>query len=303
MRKVIVTGATSMIGINLIQKLLSENIKVLAIIRENSKRKSNLPQNSNLEIIECDLENLATLELKEKDYDCLYHLAWKATILEERNDVYKQTENIKYTLDALALAKRSNCKKFIGAGSQAEYGRVNDIIKPDTKTNPESGYGISKLCAGQMSRLLANELGIEHVWTRIFSVYGPYDSDNTMIMKSIRELSLGTSPQYTLGEQYCDYLYIEDAIEALYLLGDKGKNNKIYCIGSGKTKKIREYIEILKDKIDSSVKLDIGAIPYRENQIMELCADISDLTQDTGFYPKISFEEGIVKTIEWYQKQ
>lgn len=70
---------------------------------------------------------------------------------------------------------------FVGAGSQAEYGRVNHALTPDTPCFPENGYGMAKLCAGQMSRVECEKLGLVHIWPRILSVYGPYDGKNAMI--------------------------------------------------------------------------------------------------------------------------
>ena len=124
MKKVIITGATGMIGIGLIECLLKNNIEILAIIKDNSHRKSNLPVNSKLKILECNLENLKDIEIQKNDYDVFYHFAWDGTFGNDRNDSEKQRKNIDYTLDAVRLAKKCGCKTFIGAGSQAEFGRV-----------------------------------------------------------------------------------------------------------------------------------------------------------------------------------
>lgn len=145
MKKVIITGATGMIGNTLINYLLKRDIEVLAIVREKSKRKECLPNNKNLKILECNLNNLNELNIKEKDYDTFFHFAWDGTFGEIRNDVYIQNLNVKYTLDALKLAIKAGCTTFIGAGSQAEYGRVDGLISSNTPTNPENEYGIAKL--------------------------------------------------------------------------------------------------------------------------------------------------------------
>ena len=97
-------------------------------------------------------------------------------------------------------------------------------------------------------------------------------------------------------------LYCDDAAKALYLLAEKGMDGKVYCIGSGKSQSLRKYVEIIKNKIDKNAVLGIGDIPYSENQVMYLCADISELQKDTGFEPEITFDEGIEKTIDWMRK-
>ena len=80
--------------------------------------------------------------------------------------MHLQNKNVEYALDAVEAAKRFGCHTFIGAGSQAEYGRVEGLLKPDTPTFPEMGYGIAKLCAGHMTRKHAYQLGMNHIWVR-----------------------------------------------------------------------------------------------------------------------------------------
>ena len=304
MQKVVITGATGMIGRALINYLLEKGIEVLAIIRESSTRKSNMLMNKKLKIVECDLKDLGNLQIKENDYDTFFHFAWDGTYGLARNDEKLQNNNVKYTLDAVELAKKLGCKTFIGAGSQAEYGRVEGVISPNTETKPENFYGKAKLKAGELSRKLANKYNIKHIWTRIFSVYGPYDGEKTMIMSSIKTmLEDNKSPEYTKGEQIWDYIYSKDVAKAFYLIGEKGKNNSIYCIAQGESKPLYEYIQIIRDNINENIKLNLGAVPYSNKQVMNLQANIERLKNDTGFIPDYTFEEGIIATINWYKKK
>ena len=85
----------------------------------------------------------------------------------------------------------------------------------------------------------------------------------------------------------------------MYLLGEKGIDGKIYCIGSGEAKPLKEYILEIGKVINPQVELGFGKIEYSNNQVMNLCADISELTEDTGFEPKVKFSDGIKETINW----
>lgn len=302
MRKAIITGGTGMIGHALMEYLLRKNVEVTVLVREDSKRIASIPKDDNVRIVMCDLSHMAELQLAENDYDTFFHLAWSGTFGNARNDMFLQNKNVEYTLDAVNLAHRLGCKVFIGAGSQAEYGRVDgEKLTPSTPTAPENGYGIAKLCAGQMSRIMAQHYGMKHIWFRILSVYGMYDGEQTMIMSSIIKMLEGYSPEYTPAGQMWDYLNCEDAAEAFYLGAEKGSDGAVYCLGSGKAKPLKEYIEIIRDTIDSSIQLKLGAKPYADKQVMYLCADISTLHTDTGFKPKCTFEEGVQRTIEWYR--
>ena len=304
MKKVTITGATGMIGHALIEYLLNRNIEVLAIIRENNNRKNNLPNHKLLKIAECNLENLSKLNINENNYDVFFHFAWDGTFGISRNDTTLQMKNVQYTKDAVKLAKKTGCSTFIGAGSQAEFGRVEGVISEDTIPNPENEYGKAKLIASEESRKLANQYNIKHIWTRIFSVYGPYDRMETMIMNTIKTMiEENESPKYTKGEQLWDYIYSTDVAKAMYLLAQKGKTNETYCIAYGEQHKLYEYIEEIRDNIKPNIKLRLGEISYSPNQVMNLCVSINKLKNDTGFIPEVNFEEGINKTVKWYKER
>ena len=290
-----------MIGLAIIRKMIAENVEVLVIARPGSGRNARIPVHPLVTIKECDLSDLSGLDV-EQGYDAFFHLAWAGTTGEARNDMDLQTANIRGTLEAVRLAHKLGCEVFVGAGSQAEYGRVPDgqKLSPDTPCFPENGYGIGKFCAGKMSRIEAEKLGMRHVWIRILSVYGPLDGMQSMVMSGMRQLCDGVRPQYTKGEQMWDYLYCDDAAEAFYLAAEKAPHASVYCLGSGKVRPLAEYITTIRDTVSPGADIGFGEIPYYPKQVMYLCADIDILSKDTGFLPKTSFEDGIRKTYEWY---
>lgn len=298
MKRAIITGATGALGTALVRELIENDIEVLVFCREGSKRNNNIPESSLVHKLYCDLEGLSTIQNDTgKEYDVFYHFAWDGTINPYRNDMFLQNKNVKYALDAVDCAKRFGCKKFVGAGSQAEYGRFEGVLKPDTPCFPENGYGIAKLCAGQMTREHAHQIGLEHVWVRILSLYGPNDGTQSLVMSTINKLMNGEVPQFTKGEQMWDYLYSGDAARAFRLVGERGMDGKIYPLGSGIAKPIKEYIETIKDVVSPGTELKYGDIPYSDKQVMYLQANISELQKDTGWIPKIGFEEGIKSVV------
>lgn len=299
MKRAIITGATGAIGTALIAELVNNNIEVLVLCNRNSKRKDRIPKHPLILQRECSLNEMATMQNDTgKEYDVFYHFAWAGTTGPERNDMYLQNENVRFALDAINLAKRFGCKTFIGAGSQAEYGRYEGLLKPDTPVFPEMGYGMAKLCAGQMTRMEAQKLGMRHIWTRILSVYGPNDGPNSMVMSTIHKLQNGELPEFTKGEQIWDFLYNGDAAKAFLLLADRGIDGKTYILGSGNGKTLKEYIEIIRDVVSPGAELGIGKLPYSDKQVMYLCADITETKQDLDWTPQMTFREGIKKIME-----
>lgn len=303
MKKAIITGPTGAVGISLIQELTANGIAVTAVCRPNSKRVKSIPNTPLVTVVQCDVGELMSLsEILPHDYDAFYHFAWDGTYGADRQDMSRQAQNIVYTLDAVKLAKKLGCSVFLGAGSQSEFGHVTGVLKPDLPCNPDNGYGIAKLAAGQFSRLECKKLGMRHVWCRILSLYGPFDGAHTMVMSGIYKLLAGERPQYTPGDQIWDYIYSKDAARAFRLAAEKGRDGAIYCFGSGQTRKLRDYILAIRDAVDPGMEVGIGELPYYPNQVMHLEADISNLTADTGFIPEYSFEQGIKETVEWARK-
>lgn len=163
-KRAAITGVTGAVGMALLEKCTREGYEVLAICRRGSKRNSRIPAGSGIIVLETDLSELDTVVLPDdKPCETFYHLAWSGTFEEDRNDLPMQVHNIEGTLGAVRLAKRLGCRTFVGAGSQAEYGRTKEIMCPDTSAFPENGYGMAKLCAGQMSRIACEQLGIHHI--------------------------------------------------------------------------------------------------------------------------------------------
>lgn len=304
MNRVIVTGATGMIGASLIEQLIKDDIEVTAIVRPNSAKLANLVISPKVTVVECDVNSLLSLSDKlDGKYDIFYHFAWDGTYGNSRDDMFLQERNIRNTLEAVTLAHNLKCDVFVGAGSQAEFGFVDGVISDALPKNPITGYGIAKYTAGKLSALLCKQYGIRQSWGRIVSTYGPRDNSYTMVMSGIINMLEGKRMKFTKAEQVWDYLYGEDCARAFYLIGRYGKDGKAYTIGSGKTRLLREYIEIIRDVVNPNLDIGIGELPYYPNQVMRLEADISELSKDTGFKPQIEFEEGIRRTMKWYKKQ
>lgn len=300
MKCIVVTGATSMIGTALIEECLKNQVTVYAVVRKDSSKLSRLPSDEKLHLVEGELEELDQIpkRIPEK-CDTFYHIAWGFTGENRNRSTELQSRNIGCTLEAVKAAHALGCRRFIGAGSQAEYGPMDlDRISPDSPVHPTTPYGASKLAAGQLAMLLCKELGMECIWPRIFSIYGIYEKETTMIASGLRKMLAREKTEFTPAMQRWDYLYSKDAGRAYYLIGEKGRDQAVYCVGSGKARPLKEYIEIMA-ALTGTEETGIGAKPYPPGAVMNLCADTDSLCRDTGFEPQYTFEEGIRETIAW----
>ena len=305
MKTAVITGATGAIGRALINICINAGYEVLAVVHRNSSRADELGAISHCTVLKLDLneyehavEALKKQKIELDNYELFFHLAWMSSFGKERENVQLQLENIQASLAAVHFANALGCRTFIGAGSQAEYGRVQGKIGPDTPAYPETGYGIAKLSAGHFTRLLCEQMHLSHIWCRILSVYGPYDREQTLISTAVRQMLLNEDTAFTPCDQMWDYIYADDAAKAILLAAEKGETGKNYVIGSGIVRPLKEYIEMIAELTNYSKPIGFGKRGYNDKQVMYLKADIVAL-QAIGFTQKFTFREGISRTIAW----
>lgn len=300
MKRAVVTGPTGVVGVNLINELIAHNVSVAAVVRPHSARLGNIPAHPLVETVECPLEQMELLpSLLAGDCDAFYHLAWDGTYGAARTDTARQLQNVQHALEAVRAAKALGCGAFIFAGSQAEYGTVFGRLSPDAPCSPDTAYGQAKLAAGHESRALCQALGVRYCHCRILSLFGPFDGAHTMVMQAVDTMLSGERFPCTAGEQIWDYLYAKDAARAFRLVGERGRDGAVYCLGSGTTRRLRDYITAIRDAIDPALPIGFGERAYYPHQAMHLEADITNLTADTGFLPAYTFEQGIAETVAW----
>lgn len=301
-KNAVVTGPTGVLGTALVKKLSESGVETFAVCRPQSTRIGRIVKNDNVHIVECDVNDIKSLADKiGHEVDAFYHLAWQGTNNRaNRFDMYLQNENVKCTLDAVESAHMMNCNVFVGAGSQAEYG-CDGVLGSDTPCIPVSGYGMAKLCAGQMTRVICREYGMVHIWPRILSVYGENDGAGTLISTVINSLLEGETPELTKCEQVWDYLFSDDAAEAFMQMAEAGRDGAVYTLGSGKTKTLKDYVNIIRNIINPNAEIKFGAREYNRDQVMHLEADTSILEKDTGWFARTEFEQGIKSIISRYK--
>lgn len=301
MTKVIVTGASGFIGLNLCKILNEKGIKTYAILRSESSYDERLKSLDNVVPVICDLENIGSLPqiIPETAIDAVYHLAWCAVSGRDRGDYNIQLNNVRSTMDLITAISTMDCHRFIGVGSTAEVDSYNACIRNDISPDIVSLYGVAKMTAHFMSKALCKSYNIEHIWGTIGNTYGVGDKSKNFINLAINLLQSEGEAKFTSGEQNYDFVYVSDVAEALYCLGLDGRDKYSYYIGGGEPQKLKYYIKKLRDIINPQKELQLGAIPYHGVSAPMDTFNIESLKRDTGFVPKVSFEEGIRRTMEW----
>lgn len=307
MKRAAITGATGLIGSALVRRLTGLGVEVCAIVNPSSARlKTSFDDRDPLvTVLPCSGSEYATLASSAQiaaapHVDAFFHLAWAGTIGPARRDPAHQEASVKMALDALELAHALGARRFVFAGSQAEYGALEGKFSASTPCNPQTEYGKAKLKAEEATRARCHELGIDHIAARIGSAYGPGDSERTVLMQAIRHAWAGEPFACTPGEQLWDHIYCDDAAEALRLMAERGRPDAVYPVGTGLVEPLKDHINKACAAVDPGFEPYFGAIDYPENQVMFLCADIDELAADTGFCAATPFDEGISRTAAWY---
>ena len=299
MMRVIVDGATSFIGIALINELVPNGYETLAVIRPGSNRSEDLHRNISVaDIVECEISELNKLsdhidnKKKNLDFDVFFHVAWSSDFRNPRYNLQGQMRNVDYTLNAMRAAFELGCKKFLVVGSQAECGLVDEPINSKTEDSPVTAYAAAKCETYYRCCELSDRLGIDLFWPRLLSAYGPCDRKHTLIMSCIDACINRKEIALTGAEQIWDYVYVDDVAKALRLISEKGKPRKKYTIASGVGRPLREYIQDIADVYNYPALMNgIGKRPYSENEVMYLVGDVSEIKEDTGMIFDVEFRK------------
>lgn len=288
-----------MIGAALTNKLLDNNHDVVAVVRPNSKKIEALHKKPNLSIVECNMEDYAELSnLLVGKVDVAVSTAWSGTRGADRNDKKLQEDNYKNSISFLEAMISKGCKKFLTAGSQAEYGlwTRKGKLKEDEIPNPNTEYGKYKLKFYEHAKDYCGRNGCRLIEPRFFSLYGPKDYEGTLVISTLKKMVENKPCDLTECVQLWDFLYIGDAIDGLIRLIENDAAGGIYNFGSGYSAPLKEYIEKMRELTKSQSVLRYGTVPYPSTGIVNVNPDVTKLTE-IGWKPSVKFEEGIKKII------
>lgn len=307
--RILITGAASFLGRHLVEYFLSKEEEVLALVRENARGKDELLKyeaNNKFKLIVLDMKDIERLDI---DFDVCIHLAWGGIGKEGRMDENIQRENIDAAIKLMRVCKERDAKRFLFAGSQAEYGQtlsdievkygkdfdINTIPKQseDSPTNPKSEYGKAKLELKSKLKILGDSLGIEYVHMRIFSVFGNGDHETSLISTCIRNFK--ENKDVHIGEciQSWNYIYIKDLCEAVYLLSKKDLQGEFVFNVAGENNRIlMDYVKDIKRLLDSSGDIVVEKKEAASEGLPFLNPNIERLKR-IGFVESYGFEKGI----------
>lgn len=202
----------------------------------------------------------------------------------------------------MKAASALRCNRFIGAGSVTQMELFNQEGRMFTDDRHKYFRSVQLACE-TMGRALAREKGIQFIWPIIINVYGEGETSTRLINSMIRNLLAGKHQSFSSGKQLYDFIHIQDAAKAFCLIGDRGKEESQYIIGSGSPRQLKEYLNIIRDIVAPEMQLGMNELEFHGLEMTEKMLNIDSLVRDTGFNPEIEFEEGIRRTLEWIVRE
>lgn len=299
--RALVTGASGFVGSHLVRALLGSNFEVTVLLRPgaNAWRLSDIIHH--LRVVRADLTDYPAVlaGVRKAAPDLVFHLAWAGVTGRSRERDELIRANLVGSVNILLASVAAGVAGWVGVGSQAEYEPGGGVVSEKMSVGPNTVYGSTKASVYFLSRAVCRKHGLRFTWLRLFAAYGPADSPDYLVPYIILRLLRGLPAQLTAGEQKWDYLYVEDAAEAIVLAGLRAEGT--YNLGAGVAYPVRAIANEIGFILGAPHLIQLGTRVYGANQVMHLQADISALQQATGWAPRTRLRDGLEATVRWFK--
>jgi UDP-glucose 4-epimerase len=310
MKAALVTGGAGFIGSALVRGLLREGVqRVVVIDNLAAGKKENLAGVAGqIEFHQLDVRDSEAIAPVFDGVEVVFHAAGLASVPRSIEDpVLAHDINLGGTLNVCLAAQRNGVRRVVYAASSAAYGDSPELPKKETlPPQPKSPYGAQKLAGEYYGQVFWEAFGLETVSLRYFNVFGPrqdpaspYSGVLSLFSSCLLE---GRAPTINGdGEQSRDFIYVDDIVR-LNLLAARSPRapGKVYNGGTGKRHSLNETWRLMQKLAGVDLPARYG--PPRSGDVLHSQADISAARTDLGFEPAIPFEEGLRRTLEWYQE-
>jgi UDP-glucose 4-epimerase len=307
MAKVLVTGGAGFIGSHIVDALVARGDRVTVLDNMSTGRAENLAAvRERVELVQCELTDREAVRAAVQGVDCVFHQAALASVqrsVEKPLDTHAAC--VTGTLMLIDEARRAKVRRIVYAASSSAYGDQPTASKRESDLPmPISPYGAAKLAAEYYLAAFAAMGDIETVALRYFNVFGPrqdpHSEYSAVIPLFITAMLSGRQPTvYGDGQQSRDFTYVENVVAAnLLAAGAKGASGRVLNVAAGGKISLLELIAALNKLLKTNVSPRHEAA--RVGDVRESMADITLARQFLGYEPRVGFEEGLRRSIDYY---
>jgi nucleoside-diphosphate-sugar epimerase len=316
MARYLVTGCAGFIGSSLTEALTQTVASRGDTIRgldnfETGKRENLSTFRDRIEFLECDLRDAAAVAEACLGVDYIFHVAALPSVPRSVKDPRtSHTANIDGTFNLLEGARAAGVKRIVYSASSSAYGNQPGFPRREAMVPmPIAPYPVQKLAGEFYMKSYWQVYGLETVCLRYFNIFGPRqvpDSPYSGVMaKFTLQMMRGERPTiFGDGEQGRDFTYIDNAVSANLLAMTAPKENiagRVFNVACGERHSLNKTFRVLAELLDFKEQPVYG--PPRTGDIRDSLADITAAREAFGYYPAVSFEEGLRRTVEWYKQQ
>lgn len=302
-KRFLITGASGFVGSCLLRRLAANGEEVHILTRQESNKWRIVDILDHIKEHQVDLRDRSTLlkVLSEIRPDIIYHCAAYGA-RPFQHDPFKSAEvNLMGTVNLVEALMKIGYESLIHTGSSAEYGKKDKLMTEQDLLEPNTVYGATKAAASLFCQATARSKRQPILILRLMSPYGPYDEPKRLIPAVIRKCLAGEDPELSSGEQSRSFFFIEDLID-LYLQVpfSQWSPGEIVNVGPEGQYSVRDIATKIIKLTGASVQPLLGALPPREFDTDYWLADMTKVKSIFGWTPKIDIDEGLRRTIEWY---
>ena len=304
----LVTGGAGFIGSALTRALLTRGHRVRVAENFSTGKRENLAGIlDQIELFEVDVCDLESLREPLQGVDFVLHEAALPSVPRSIQDPLRSNRvNVEGTLNVLLAARDAHVKRVVYAASSSAYGDTPTLPKVESmQPHPISPYGITKFAGELYAQIFARVYGLETVSLRYFNVFGPRQDPSSpysgVLSKFITAALRGEKPTiYGDGEQSRDFTYVDNVVEATLLACTAAQAvGKVINIATGTRQTLNQVLATLSRILNSEIVANHD--PQRAGDILHSLANIQQAREVLGYEPKVPFEAGLRKTVEWYR--
>jgi UDP-glucose 4-epimerase len=304
--KVVITGGAGFIGSHMVVSAVERGHEV--VVLDDLSGVSALPLPTEASFLEADVTDSEAVRRALSGAEVVFHLAAKRAV-SRSVEFPLETDRVNTggTLTVLNLARDLGVRRVVAASSSSVYGGSGPL--PSTEEGPvapKSPYAVSKLAGEHYARVFAGLYGLEAISLRFFNVFGPGQRPDglyaAVIPIFLDALRSGRRPLvHGDGTQGRDFTYVTNVVDAMWLAAEapsEAAEGNVYNIACGEGHTVFALVKELMRIVGIESEIDFG--DPRPGDVRDSLADISFARQELGYEPKVAFQEGLERTVEWF---